>query len=134
MEMSKQSTIDDLLVDEDELNESLLTDVLSPYIGIGNESGALLPNEKFESLTATEQTAIVLLYKKAASERGLSEEEGAGPTGIADASGMNPSTVRTALSRLSEKNLVENEGGEYTVPPYNYDRVQRFIEGDGDEQ
>lgn len=132
--MSQQSTLDDLLVEEDDLNESLLTDVLSPYIDIGNKSGAFLPNEKFESLTSAKQAAIVLLYKKAAYELDLSEEEGAGPMDIADASGMNHSTAKTAVRSLDEKNLVENEGGEYTVPPYNYDTVQRFIEGDGDEQ
>lgn len=132
--MAQQSTLDDLLVEEDDLNESLLTDVLSPYIGIGDESGAFLPNEKFESLNSTKQAAIVLLYKKAAYELDLSEEEGAGPMAIADASGMNHSTAKTAVRSLDEKNLVENNNGEYTVPPYNYDSVRRLIEGDGDEQ
>lgn len=132
--MSQQSKLDDLLVEEDDLNESLLTGVLSPYVRIGDDSGAFLPTEEFESLTSTTQAAIVLLYKKAAFELGFSEEEGAGPMAIAEESGMNHSTAKGAVRSLDQENLVDNDNGVYTVPPYNYDSVQRLIEDDGDER
>lgn len=128
--MSQQKSLDDLLVSEDDLNEELLTEVLAPYVRIGNDSGAFIPTAEFESLTSTEKVAVFLLYRKAAYELDLADDEGATPLEVTEASGINHNTVKTAVRDLDEENLVQNEDGEYSVPAYKYDAVREFIGGD----
>lgn len=132
--MTQQKPLDDLLVDEDDFNESMLTDVLAPFVGIGDTSGTLIPTAKFEELSAAAQTAVVLLARKATYELGLSEEEGATPLDISKISGINHNTVKTAVRDLDEMNLVANDGGEYTVPTYNYDKAKELIMSDHNER
>lgn len=131
--MAQQNSLDDLLVDEQGFNEGLLTDVLSPFVGIGDTSGALIPTDEFGELSSTAQTAVILLTRKAAHELGLSEEGGATPLEISEISGINHNTVKTAVRKLDEMDLVDNEDGEYTVPTHNYDKAKVLILGDGDE-
>ncbi|MDZ7849977.1 MAG: hypothetical protein U5K70_03910 [Halodesulfurarchaeum sp.] len=132
--MTQQKSLDDLLVDEDDFNESMLTDVLAPFVGIGDNSGTLLPTDKFEELSAVAQTAVVLLARKATYEIGLSEEEGATPLDISQISGINHNTVKTAVRDLDEMNLVANDDGEYTVPTYDYDKAKDLIKSDHDDR
>lgn len=127
--MTQQKTLDDLLVNEDDLNEELLTEVLAPYVRIGDDSGAFIPTDEFESLQSTEKVAVFLLYRKAASELGLADDEGATPMEVTEGSGMNHSTVKGAVRELDEKNLVQNDDGKYSVPAYNYDSVRELIGG-----
>lgn len=128
--MTQQKTLDDLLVSEDDLNEELLTEVLAPYVRIGDDSGAFIPTDEFESLQSTEKVAVFLLYRKAAYELGLADDEGATPLEVTEASGINHNTVKGAVRELDEENLVQNEDGEYSVPAYGYDSVQELIRGD----
>lgn len=132
--MSTQQSLDDLLLDETDFNENLLAGVLAPYVRIGDTSGAFVPTEEFEALEAMEQVAIVLLYRKAAFELGLAESEDASPKEIAGVSGVKHNTVKPAVRELADEGLVENEDGRYTVPPYNYDSIRQFIEGEKDER
>ena len=132
--MAQQSSLDDLLVDEQGFNESLLTDVLSPFVGIGDTSGALIPTEEFRELSSTAQTAAVLLARKAAHELGLSEDEGASPLEISEISGINHNTVKTAVRKLDEMDLVENDDGEYSIPSYIFDLAKDLIQGGRDER
>lgn len=126
--MTTQTELDDLLVDEQSLNEEQLKEVLAPYAGIGNDSGAFVPTDKFGDLNSFQQTAVVLLHRKAAHELGLAEKEGVSPSEIASASGINHNTVKPAVRQLDEDGIVENHNGEYTVPTYNYDKVRELIE------
>jgi predicted transcriptional regulator len=131
--MSQQS-LEDLLVDEDELTEELLTRTLSPYAGIGNESGAFVPTERFNSLESKSQTTVVLLIRKAAYELDLAEDEGASPKEIAELSGINHNTVKTAVRELADMNLVVNNDGRYSIPTYNYESARDLIQEADDER
>lgn len=126
-------SLDDLLVDEEEFNESMLTEVLAPYVRIGDDSGTFMPTDAFDSLSAAEQTAVVLLYRKAAHELDLSENDGGTPMEISEASGINYNTVKTAVRDLDDEGLVANDDGEYSIPGYNFDAVREFLQGDDDE-
>lgn len=128
--MTSQSSLDDLLVSEENMTEGLLTDVLSPYVQIGDRSGAFVPTEEFHELNALQQTAVVLLFRKAAHELDLADSEGAGPSEIAQEAGLNHSTVRDKVRELDDRSLVVNEDGVYTVPAYCYDQVREVIAGE----
>lgn len=128
--MTAQSTLEDLLVSEEELNEGVLAEVLSPYVQIGESTGAFVPTEEFGSLKGVQQTAVVLLYRKAANALGLADEEGATPSEISDLSGMNHNTVKAAVRELDDQNLVENDSGTYSVKTYNYGPIRDLIQGE----
>lgn len=127
--MSAQKSLDDLIVDEEQLNESLLAETLAPYAGITSESGAFVPTDEFGELRSDAQTAVVLLHRKATFELGLVDEEGAAPRQIAEASGINHNTVKTAVRELDKRGLVANDGGVYTIPTYNYEKAAELIQG-----
>lgn len=122
------SKLEDLLVNEDDLNEEQLTEVVAPYAQIGDRSGAFVPTDEFYSLSALQQTAVVLLFRKAAHALDLAEEEGAGPMEIAEESGLNHSTVKGNVRELDELGLVQNDDGVYSIPAYSYDGVRDLIE------
>ena len=126
--MPQQTSLDDLLVDEEDRHEELLTTTLSPFLGIGDSSGALIPTEEFEKLSSVPQTALVLLGRKAAYGLDLADEEGATPKEISEISGINYNTVKSAVRELDEEGLVDNSDGCYTVPPHSYDQVKALIE------
>jgi DNA-directed RNA polymerase specialized sigma24 family protein len=127
--MSAQQSLDDLIVDEEQLNESLLTEIVAPHAGIASESGDFVPTGEFTDLKSDAQTAVVLLHRKAAFELGLADEEGATPSQISQASGINHNTVKTAVRELDEEGIVSNDGGSYTIPTYNYERAAEIIQG-----
>lgn len=117
-------------MDEQELNEEILAEVLSPFVRIGNESGDFIPTDEFEALNSTKQTAVVLLYQKAAFELDLAEQKGGTPQDISNISGINHNTVKTAVRNLEEDNIASNEDGLYSIPSYNYREVEALIEGE----
>jgi predicted transcriptional regulator len=125
-----QAKLEDLLIDEEGLNEGLLAGVLAPYVNIGDESGAFAPTTEFKSLDTTQQTVVALLYQRAAHELDFVEQEGASPSEIAESTGINHNSVKTAVRNLDELGLVVNDGGEYSIPPYNFDQAEELIEGE----
>lgn len=126
--MSDHNSLDDLLIDEEDLNEQVLTETIAPYAGVGNQSGAFIPTDEFEQLNANQQTAVVLMHRKATYELGFTDEETVTPRTISDISGINHNTVKTAVRSLDNMNLVENNDGVYRIPTYNYERARLFIE------
>lgn len=129
LEMSK-SNLEDLLVDEEELNEGLLTGVLAPYVKIGKSSGVFAPTPEFQSLDTTQQTAVAVLYKRAAHELGFTEEPGATPSEIAESTGINHNSVKTAARKRDDMGLVKNDDGVYSIPPYSFDAAEELIQSE----
>lgn len=127
---SEQRSLEDLLVDEEELNEELLYDLLSDYVRIGNESGNLVPQPAFEDLTAKQKITVILLAQKARYELDKAETEWLTPTGISEESGIKTGTIYPSVRDLEEDDVIVSDDGEYRVPPYNFTTAKRFIEGD----
>lgn len=123
----QQSSLEDLLVDEEQLNEELLFGILSDYIRIGSESGSLVPQPAFEDLTAKQQITVALLAQKARFELDRTETEWLTPTKISEESGIKSGTVFPAVRDLEEDDIVVSEDGEYRIPPYNFTRAEEFI-------
>lgn len=129
--MPESKSIDDLIVNEDELNEALVAEILEPYVQIGGNSGAFVPSPEFDDLQAVEKTAIVLVYEKAKSVRDLAEDEKMAPSAISEASGINYNNVKWAVRQLDEMALVDNDEGTYSVPTYRLEAVKELVQGDG---
>lgn len=129
--MPQSKSIDDLFVDEEALNEALLTEILEPYVQIGKGSGTFVATENFDSRQSVEQAAIVLLFQKARYERGLAEDEEMTPSEISEVSGLNYNTVKGAVRELDEMGLVVNADGAYSIPPYKLEALKELVQTKG---
>lgn len=121
--------LDELLVDEEQLNEELLVETLSPLLGIGNDSGNLVLKPAFHDLDSKEGVAVVLLAQKARHELDMAESDSLTPTEISELSGIKRGTVYPVVRDLDENGLVEANDGEYRIPTYNIERAKQFVEG-----
>lgn len=123
-----QRTLENLLVDEQQMNKEILHDLLENYIRIGKQSGDLIPQEEFRGLTAKKQTLIVLLSQKARFELDMVESEWMSPGEISSQSGINKNTVYPTVRELANDGLLDSEDGSYRVQSHGIDRVRDFIE------
>jgi len=62
--MSEQSSLEDLLVDEEQLNEELLANTVGKYVKIGKDSGELIPNSEYNDLASAEKVVVALLAQR----------------------------------------------------------------------
>ena len=97
---------------------------------IGKSSGVFAPTPKFKSLDTTRQTAVALLYQRAAHELGYAERPGASPSEIAESTGINHNTVKTAVRKLDDTGIAKNDGGVYSIPPYSFEAAEDIIQGE----
>lgn len=124
-----QRTLENLLVDEQEISEDILHDLLSEYIRIGKQSGNLIPQKAFRSLTAKQKVVVVLLSQRARFELDLVETEWLTPTEISEQSGIKKGTVYPTVRELDSEGLVDDNDGSYRFPSHNFDRARKYIQG-----
>ncbi|WP_152043482.1 hypothetical protein [Salinigranum salinum] len=125
-----QSKLEDLLVDEEQMNEELLTNLLADYVGIGSDSGSLVPTPAFEELTAKQQIVVVLLAQRARHELEMVESEQLTPTEISEESGIKTGTIYPSVRDLEDEDIAVGNDGSYHIPPYNFTKAKQFIRGD----
>lgn len=130
---SKQASLENLVVDEQALNETLLADVLSKYVRIGEDSGSIYPKDSFENLRSDRKTAIVLLTQHAKSVLDMAESEWLSPSDIVAISGLKDGTVRPKVRELVDRGLAEDDDGIYRIPAPNLRDAVEFINGGSDE-
>lgn len=124
---TSQSTLEDLLVDEEQMNYELLTNLLADYIGIGSDSGSLVPQPAFEELTAKQQIVVVLLAQRARYELDMVESEQLTPTEISEESGIKTGTIYPSVRDLEAEDIAVGNDGSYHIPPYNFTKAKQFI-------
>jgi DNA-binding MarR family transcriptional regulator len=129
-----QKTLENLLVDEQEMSEEILHDLLSNYVRIGKQSGDLIPQQPFRDLTAKQKSIIVLLSQRARSQLEMVDSEWISPSEISEQSGIKKGTVYPTVRELENEGLVENEDGNYRVPAHGLDKTREYIRrGEDDE-
>lgn len=126
-----QLTFNDLLVDEEEVSEALLTETLIDYIRIGEESGSIVPQEAFEDLTNKDKITVVLLAQHALEELNMADDEWLKPTSIADRGGVKKGSVYPAVRDLDDEGIVEANDGAYRIPTHNLEAAKRYISQGG---
>ncbi|MFU1783851.1 hypothetical protein ACM16X_21020 [Haloarcula japonica] len=124
----KQSTFEDLLIDEEEVSETLLTETLIDYIRIGDESGSIVPQDQFEDLTNNEKVTVVLLAQHALEGLDMTDEEWLTPTDIAKRSGVKKGSVYPAVRDLDDADIVQSEEGSYRIPTHNLETAKQYIQ------
>ncbi|CQH65255.1 uncharacterized protein HHUB_6088 (plasmid) [Halobacterium hubeiense] len=130
----KQRTLENLLVDEQEISEEILHDLLADYIGIGKQSGDLIPQQPFRELTAKEKVVIVLLSQRARHELDMVETEWMTPTEISDQSGVKKGTIYPTVRELDNDGIVEDDDGSYRIPAHGLQEAREYIDGGGNNE
>jgi len=125
--MSDQSTLEDLLVDEEELNEELLAETVGRYAGIGKDSGDLIPNEAYTELNSIEKIVVALLAQKARFKLDMAEEEWLTPSGISEMSGVKKGTVYPSVRDLTDEGVIRDGDGEYMIPSVKVEKAKEYL-------
>src|SRR3989304_7860688 len=93
--------LDSLFVSGKEGDESLLVSILSPFLNIHQESGAIIPDERWVKTTNEYKVILFLVARKAIKLRGLPiDNEGVFPAEIEKETGIKGSSIRPVLKSL----------------------------------
>lgn len=125
--MVEQAELEDLLVDEEKLNEELLVETVGKYAQIGQDSGDLVPNDRYNNLSSKEKIVVVLLAQKARYELDLDDQKTLSPTEISALSGVKKGTVYPSVRDLDDEGLIRGEDGEYRLPSVNLEKAKEFL-------
>jgi|GEM_PF-1954186 len=129
--MPDQSTFDDLLVDEEEVNEEILTETVINYVQIGEQSGNLVPKSAYDDLTAREKIVVALLAHRARFGLDMVEGEWIKPGAISSMTGVKKNTVYPAVRDLADEGIARNsDEGAYMIPSVNVEQACDYLEGD----
>ena len=122
-----QVTFEDLLIDEEEISENLLTETLIEYVRIGQDSGNVIPQEAFEDLTNRQKVTIILLAQHALTELDYTEEAWLTPSAIAERSGVKKGSIYPTVRDLNEDEIAESDDGAYQIPVQNLESAKRLL-------
>lgn len=129
-----QQTLENLLVDEQEISEEILHDLLTEYIRIGKQSGDLIPQQPFQELTAKDKVVIVLLSQRARHELDMVESEWMTPSEISEQSGVKKGTIYPTVRELSNEGIAEDGDGSYRIPAHSINQAREYIHGGKDDE
>jgi len=128
-----QLSFDDLLIDEEEVSETLLTETLIDYVRIGDESGSIVPQDAYEDLTNRKKVIITLLAQHALEGLEMTDQQWLTPTEIAEKSGIKKNSVYPAVRELDNDGVVDADDGSYRIPTHSLETAKRELEPEDDE-
>lgn len=126
----EQLTYDDLLINEEEVSESLLTETLIDYVRIGDESGSIVPQEAYEDLTNGQKVIVVLLAQHALEGLDMADEAWLTPGEIAKRSGVKKGSVYPVVRDLDGEDIVQNDDGSYRIPTHTLEAAKQYLTED----
>lgn len=114
--MKKESPLTGLLIEEEKVDETIIYELLSPYVRISKDRGNVIPTEKFNKLDSSEKIIVLLLAQKVKVRLKLAEKEEFGPREFAKEFGLPVGTVAPAMLKLRKNGLLSStEDGKYYV-------------------
>lgn len=128
--MPEQTSLEDLLVDEEQLNRELLADTVSEYVKIGKDSGDLIPEEKYTELTSKKKVVVGLLAQKARFELELVDEEWLAPAEISEMTGVKTGTMYPSVRDLADQGVVRDNDGDYMIPSVKVEQAKEYLAED----
>lgn len=123
--MAEENPLDALLVDGREIDREKLASILKGRVGVDPEKGKVVmyPPAR-EDRTIPDQILFTLLGQRALNDYRTELPEGLTPQEISEVTGIQGSSIRPALSRLSSEGLVVKRGQRYTVPSIAFYKVE----------
>lgn len=128
--MSEDSSLEDLLVDEKQLNEELLANTVGEYVSIGRGGGDLIPNELYQDLTSRKKVVVALLAQKARFELEMAEDEWLAPSELSELCGVKKGTIYPAVRDLADEGVVRDEDGAYMIPSVKVEQAKEYLSED----
>lgn len=125
--------LDSLVVNGDDLDRQLLADLVAPFAALHLLKGVMTIRytQSGDSLSAREKVLVFLLSKKALALKDPTGKatETASPTEIEKETGIAGGTLRPALRKLADDNLLvqDSKGGAYSVPNFALNRIKSIL-------
>src|SRR3989304_1050718 len=108
------ASLDDLVVDEGEIDQRLLSSILAPYARIARQTGRPIFTGDFATLSESDKIVVFLLARKAGFRLGLLKEpEEVGPKEISAQTGVRYGTVKPTVVGLADKGVLASRDGRY---------------------
>jgi hypothetical protein len=125
--MSEQSSLENLLVDEEKLNEELLANTVGKYVKIGKDSGDLIPNSEYSDLTSAKKVVVALLAQKARFELDMADGEWLSPSELSEMCGVKKNTIYPKVRDLADEGILRDGDGEYMIPSVNVEQAKEYL-------
>jgi len=125
--MSEQSSLEDLLVDEEQLNEELLANTVGKYVKIGKDSGDLIPNSEYNDLTSAKKVVVALLAQKARFELDMADDEWLSPSELSEMCGVKKNTIYPKVRDLTDEGIITDGDGEYMIPSVKVEQAKEYL-------
>ena len=120
--------LEKLVVDDEEIDRTLLSEVLAPYVRISKKAGQPVFTPEFSRLSEGGKILVYLLARQAATTLGLSSEGSAAtPKEVSASTGVKYGTAKPTLVGLVRKGFLSSVGGEYSVPAHALLRIREAI-------
>jgi len=121
-------TLEDLIVDESEMDRTVLHEILAPYVRLSKGSGQIIPTAAFSELSAAGKVIVHALSRKAGCALGILQgPESATPKEISGATGVKNGTTKPTVVGLAKKGLLVSEHGRYSVPNHALPHIREAI-------
>lgn len=111
----KTPKLSDLIVSEGSVDETLIYNILVPYINILKNDKKIVPKEVFLELSVEKKILVWFLGRKAMVKLKIIENEDAGPNEVADGTATKIGSVKPNLRDLHKKGLLESKKGKYKI-------------------
>lgn len=127
--MTKNTSLEELYVDSDEINEKRLSTALEGLIGIDQDTGDPVYLDSYFEFDEKPKFVAQLLYWKAAVELGDREpsEQGGNSQDFAESLDVSHSSVQNYASDLPFVETVDEKGG-YVITPHKHQSAIRYLE------
>ena len=119
----------DLFVEKDELNETILKDILSNNIKITSEGDVIFQKELDPKITIL----VYLLANKVFVLKKIKSDEAEGPKEIHLKTGVPEGTVKRYVRDLQKEGLLVGKKGKYFVPNHALQKIKKQVMKDEDK-
>lgn len=128
--MNQNSVLHDLFIDEEEISEDILYNVLQPYLRFMKNSNDIMLTVEGNLLSVEKKVLITLLAQLALVKLQAAKSPGIRPKEFEKATDMNGSSIRGALRKLVDKNIIaQDEEGLYFVPSFGLQKALQTVSG-----
>lgn len=123
--------LEDLVISGKEIDQSLVTEILAPYLRLDKDTCSIRPTAEWDSFSNKAKVMLYLIARKAMKALDFAlESEEASPSDIAKETGMKRGSVFPTVRELSADRLIEQTRklGGYLVPNHALQRIRSMIQ------
>lgn len=132
--MSNDDPLDVLLVDHREIDRKKLASILKDRVGVDpDEEEVILYADAHDGRTIADTALFRLLGQRVLNLYRSEVPDGLTPSELSDDTGIKGGSLRPALARLADRNLVSKREGRYVVPSHALEKIRNRLGVTDDE-